>query len=283
MINFGDALRKGLSFSIEPKRWLPLFLVDLAFFGILIAVLYSNFDAIMTTLVERDIQPMVAQPLIGLILGFVLMGLAWYVIRIWIMGALVHQSKRPREFERSFHISLGVLHKQIAAIILVALISGILGAIPAVGWVLSLVMSLAFFFVMQGIILDRLGVVSTLKNSWKIFRQAPFDVFVAWLLIAIVSSLIGFVFALPLLIMFAGFMLTNFIGTTPPDGQALSLILMYFNDNLLQVAGAGIVALFGMEVSQVFSLKAQTEFYMQLRKRFPSIIKAFAKKVGNFF
>jgi hypothetical protein len=67
------------------------------------------------------------------------------------------------------------------------------------------------------------------------------------------------------------------------DSGSLALLLVYIQSNISTFAALGIVALVGLELSQVFAIKTQTEVYLQMRKSFPSIIKEFSKKVGRFF
>ena len=180
-------------------------------------------------------------------------------------------------------LSLGRLHKVIAAVLIVAIISSLAGAIPYVGWIFSLVIGWVFFFIFQGIIIDNLGIISTLKNSWGIFRKSPFDVFIAWLLIAVISALILGLFALPLLFMFFGMIFSSIMASGSMGPGVAALLTVYLQNNLAMVVAFGLIALVGLELSQVFAIKAQTEFYLQLRKKFPSILKMFKDRIGRFF
>jgi hypothetical protein len=283
MVNFGDALRKGLRFCIEPKRWLPLFVLDAAVLGMAVLVLLGNMGGMMDILLDIQNNPLAAASLAGYFAGFLLLGIAWFIARLWIIGSIVHQSIRPREFRKGYAVSLGRLHKTIAVTIVVAIIASLAGAIPFGGWILSLVIGWVFFFMIQGIIIDNLGVVSTLKNSMSIFRKSPFDVFVAWLLIAIISMLIFGAFSLPLLITLFGFVWNTLFFSGSMEAEALALLMVYIQNNLVTVVALGLTALVGLELSQAFGIRAQTEFYLQLKKRFPSILKAFRGRVGRFF
>lgn len=283
MVNFGDALRKGLLFCIEPKRWLPLLILDVAVLGVFILTILGGMGGLIGSLIEAQNNPLALFSLAGYFIGFMLLGIAWYIMRIWIMGSIIHQSFRPGEFSEGYVLSLGRLHKVIAAALIMAVISGLLGAIPYIGFIFSIVISWAFFFVFQGIIIDNLGVVSTLKNSWGIFRKGPFDVFIAWLLIFIISFLMLIVFALPLLGMFFGLLFNSIMASGSMGPGVSALLMLYLQTNLGIVIAYGAIALIGLELSQVFAIKAQTEFYLQLRKKFPSILKNFKDSVGRFF
>ncbi len=282
MINFGDALRKGLRFCIEPKRWLPLFILDATVFGIVIHTLLTGMNSIMESLIEIEGNSMAPFPVAGYFIGLLLLGVMWYVIRLWILSSLVHQSIKPMDIEKAYRLSFSMLHKVIAATLLLAIISSIVGTIPLAGWIFSIIISLMFFFMMQGIIIDKLGVITTLKNSYGIFRKDPFDVFVVWFLIAIISTLILGLFSLPLVASFFGVFFSAVGLTGTIDSGAMALLLIYLQENVVHFVAMGLVALLGVDVSQVFSIKAQTEFYLQLKKKFPSVLKTFTRKRGEF-
>ena len=283
MVNFGAALRNGLRFSIEPKRWLPLFVMDAVGLGIIIFTLLINTGGIMDILMEVDGNPLAAAQVASIILWLLIGIFLWYLARMWILGSLIHQSFRPREFNKAYRLSMNRLHKLVISAIMVGAVSGLISNIPAVGGVLGIVAGLVFFFVFQGIILDNLGAVSAIKNSWKMFRKNPFDVFVSWFLIAIVSTLIIGLFSIPLIASFFGLFLGTVTTGGAMDAGTMALLFVYLQENTAQIFVLGLIAIFGMEISQVFSIRAQTDIYIQMKKKFPSIIKAFAKRVGKFF
>ncbi len=283
MVNFGDAFRKGLKFCIEPKRWLPLLILDTAALAVVVVTLLSGMSGVMDSLLDAQNNPLAMVSLSGYFIGFMLLGTAWYILRMWIMGSIIHQSFRPRELKGGYMLSLSRLHKVIVTALIVAVISGLAGAVPYVGWIFSLVITWAFFFIFQGIIIDNLGIVSTLKNSWGIFRKSPFDVFIAWLLIAVISALILGLFALPIMGMFFGMLFSSIMTSGSMGPGFAALLTVYLQNNLATVVALGFIALVGLELSQVFAIKAQTEFYLQLRKTFPSILKMFKDRIGRFF
>lgn len=267
MVNFGDALRKGLRFSAEPKRWLPLLALDLAALAVVLAALMSGMGPIVESLLEAQSDPLAMSPLSGYIIGFMLLGIAWYVLRIWIMGSLIHQSARPRETRKGYRLALGRLHRVIAAVMVMAIISGLAGMVPYLGPIFSIVISWVFFFILQGVIIDNLGVVSTLRNSWGIFRKSPFDVLIAWLLIAIVSACVMLVFALPLLFMFFGFIFSSIMTSGLAGPGLAALLAVHIQSNMAVTVLLAFIAVVGLELSQAFGIKAQTELYIQMRKK----------------
>lgn len=283
MVDFGDAVLKGLKFAVEPKRWLPLFALDATVLGVAIYAFLINMSGFMDLFAGVENNPMAWAQFGAIILWMIIGILIWYILRMYVMASLIHQSRRPKEVDKAYRISLSRLPRVLVSIIIVSLISGLVGAIPVVGWIFSIVMGIAFFFVLQGIMIDDLGVISTLKNSWRMFRKKPIDVFIAWLLIALISTLIFGLFALPLIASFFGLFIGAISSTGMMDSGTMALFFVYLQENTAYIFLVGLVAVFGMDISQVFSIKAQTEVYLQMRSRFPSIIKSFARKAGKFF
>jgi hypothetical protein len=275
-------LRKALTFTTDPKRWLQLFLVDAAFLSLATLLIMGDINLMITILMNAESDVMPAIPMFPSIIALLATILFWYIIRMWIMGSIIHQSFRPKDIEKGYRISFKRLHKIIIATIILALISSIAGMIPIAGPVISIVFGWMFFFAFQGIILDNLGVVSTLKNSFQIFRKSPFDVFVSWFLIVIISTLIWALFSLPLIAGFFGLFYNALFATGTMQPDTLALLLMYAQQNIVSVFALVLVSILGGSISQVFSAKAQTEMYVQFKNRFPSILKSFARKVGKF-
>ncbi len=283
MVNFGDALRKGLRFGIEPMRWLPLFVLDLAMALIFLGVLFYRADEFLLMSINNGAaSSFPALSVISLFIGLGLLGTAWFIIRLWIMGSLIHHSSRPRDFDRGYIVSIQSLHKLVGVVALVSLISMMASFIPVAGFILAIFVSLAFFFMLQGVVLDELGIVSTLKASWAFFRKSPFDVFVCWLLISIVSALLILPFMIPFMVVFSGAIFSS-LAAGSGGSPSLPAFMNSLEMGLPLLIGFGMIMIVGFVVSQAFSIKAQTEFYMQFRKKHPSVLKALSRKRGRFF
>jgi len=278
MANFGDAIRKGLFFSIDPRRWLPLLAVDMLFLGtIFYFILRSPGLMILSSAMPGTASPQIA----GAVLGFLFLGAAWLIIRTWIMGALVQQARHGDRIKESYYIAVGRLHKIIISIIIVSIMSMALSLIPWFGWLISIILAWMFLFLIQGIMLDNLGVVSTFKNSFKMFQKSPMDIFLTWALISIVSFAIMSIFIIvPLLILSIGFAL-QLLSLASLAGPASPGTINYITQNLPIISALGVVFLMGMELTQVFSIGAQTDVYIQLKKKFPSILKSFQRLAGR--
>jgi hypothetical protein len=63
----------------------------------------------------------------------------------------------------------------------------------------------------------------------------------------------------------------------------MTILLLTIQDNFAAIACLGLLATLGMGISQVFAIKAQTELYLQFKKKFPAILRMFKDKIGKFF
>jgi hypothetical protein len=265
MVNFGDAIKKGVRFAADPSRWMPLLALDGIFLIIMLAALLSNLSEMMMLSGSVEANPLAFVGIFQLIIGFVLLGTAWVLMRLWVLGALIHQSIRANEMRQSYSISIGRLHVMVGAIALVTIIATIGAMVPYIGFIISLVLGWMFFFALQGVMVDRMGPVQTLRSSYNIFRKYPFDVFISWLLITLISAGIFIIFALPLIASMFGIMFTFLLSSSGGAPNA-ALLLAYVMRGVLPLVVYGVIALIGFEASQAFSVKAQTELYGQLRK-----------------
>lgn len=289
MVNFGDGLKEGISFCLDPKRWLPLYTLDVAIVSVFAVSFLAHISTLLPLFTQSGFGTFQALSLAGFILGFIILGVIWFILRNWIIGSLIHQSYRNKEIERSYTISLSRLPKLIVTAIIIAIISAILGTLlatlPFVGIIINIIISLIFFYVMQGIIIDDIGAVNTLKASYRFFRKAPFDVFIIWLLIAIIAGLITLAFSIPLLSMFFGAifgMAVTSASAVVGSGGAI-MFFLFLQERITTVFAFALIAVLGMDIAQTFSIRAQTDFYMQFKKSYPSILKSFAKDKGRFF
>ncbi|UCD07031.1 MAG: hypothetical protein JSW41_04320 [Candidatus Aenigmatarchaeota archaeon] len=271
MVDYGKALSKGLSFGIKPKRWMQFFILDLVFLSIGLAIALPNLSDILPVMIGGSQDLTAALQIAGFAVSIMIVFVVWMLVRLWFMGAIVHQSYKEKDkISESFSIAGRKYLHILVTIIIVTVIAGAVSMIPYVGWVISFVVSWIFFFVLQGIVVSNMGFVGTLQNSYKIFRNKPLQVFLAWLLIAIVTIVIYFVFSIPVMILMFWAMIPIIPSLTgaQTSPEVISTLSQMLYTNLPTVIVVGIIALIGFAISQVFALKAQTEFYLQFKKRF---------------
>lgn len=266
MVDYGKALSRGLKFGFHPRRWLPFFVLDVIFFALMLIVVTGNLSSIIAALLALSTSPVAAASLIGYIAIFFIIFIIWMLVRFWVIGAVIHQAYKEKEFDKSWRISCRKYPSILVAMIIVAIISGIVGAVPYIGWIFSIIVGLVFFFVLQGVVISNFGFYKALTNSWEIFKKRPLSVFVMWLAITIISLIILFIFALPILAVFLNTIFANMVNLTAATPDFSSVLLAFLANLPMFVVGA-IILLIGMAIANAFVLKAQTEFYLQVKKK----------------
>ncbi len=264
-VDYADALSKGIAFCIHPTRWVPFFLLDMAAFSLLLTVFMPNMAYFLYSMSAVEYNPLLLAPAVTAFFQIVIIFAAWVLANLWIQGAVIHQSYKEKEFSKSWGISLRRYPSILVATAITAITGFIVALVPYAGWIFSLIVSLAFFFILQSVIVKGSGFVRALEDSLELFRGNPFKVFLAWLTIAIIAGLIMVAFSIPMLALVFRTTMETTAGAEVTTAT-LFAILDSFQTNLTQFFISGIVLLVGFALSRTFAMKAQTEFYIQMKK-----------------
>jgi hypothetical protein len=265
-IKWAGAVRKSLRFGIEPKRWLPFFVIDaLALIAILLVA--SSTTTLFSQMYYP--QPQMTAGEYALLGEIILAVILWALVNIWITGAVIHQSYSHRDFKKSWDVSLRKYPSLLGAVIIagippifLGILSFLLSMVPYIGFVFSILVSVAFLFVNQYIIIDGRGFVDALRDSARTFWGVPLKTFMAWLLAVVMSLVILLIFAIPLLADFA-YHISAFGAQTFKD--AVVYMLLYTDTSVLYALGA--ILLLGFSITRAFGLKLLTDIYLQMKSR----------------
>lgn len=268
-LKWSDTIKRSLRFSIEPKRWGPLFIADVIFIALMLNHLLANLETLVSFLALTTTGIANILFLIGYVAPVIVGFIIWTLIRLWIMGAIIHQSHKEREFRDSWKVSCRKYPSLILVVVIIGILAGLLGSIPYIGFILSILVSLAFFFALQAVIVGKHGFYKALVDSWLIFKKRPFKVFLIWLLLAIISLLIVALFSIPLMIvvwnLFTTLMMTASLSAA--STVALVTLISLLQSYMPVLVATGVILLIGISISKAFALKAQTEFYLQIKKK----------------
>jgi hypothetical protein len=264
MVDYAAVFSKAAHFAVKPERWLQFFILDAVALLSVIILAAANFERYITLFAQSSTNPALFFALLAEFIPFVIICIVYWLVRLYIMGALIHQSYKEKEITKGYHTARQRYWSLLAAVIVVTIISFVLSLIPFVGVIFTLIASWAFFLVMQSVIVSKRGVSKSLQESWYIFKKHPGTIILVFIIITLISLLIVGVFALPLLIMFANV-------TIPVAGSGsaatAALLASRFASALPIVLVGLLVALVGLAIANTFAVKAQTELYLQLRKK----------------
>ena len=269
MVKYGKTLSDGIRFSIQPKKWLPFFILDSVTLTVFLAFIFSNaslFKEIASQSGGTDSLSATAIASIAVAgIGLFAVFIVYVLIRIYIGGAIIHQSVKPKETKQSWTVAKERYFTMLAVIVIVSLATSVVGGVPYIGWVVSIIVGLLFFFALPPTIVDKKSFDDSIRTSIDLFREKTADVFLSWLLITIVATIIFFIFAVPLLVVSLGIFLPYFI--TNQSGTGGMEILNMLIQSGWSLYPATLVLVVGYSISNVFSLFAQTNLYQQLKKR----------------
>ena len=197
-IDFADALKKAITFCLHPKRWLPFFIMDVAFFSIALALIMANIPYFLYFLAGLEDTALIG-PAATLFFSLIGLFVVWVLLGLWVTGAVIHQSNREREFGKSWSVSFHKYLSILGVTAITAVIAFLVAIVPYVGWLISIFVGIALFFSLQSVVVRGNGFIKALEDSWHIFRRQPFKVFVMWISVSAIALLLLAIFAIPLL------------------------------------------------------------------------------------
>ena len=269
MTDYGDLLSKSFRFSLHPKMWLQFFIVNMIFGSIIVYSFITNIGIILSGISEAASVAAVSSAAWFLIV-FISSFIVYSFVMLWLQGSMIRQSANGKEKISSAFMFPPVRYISLLVAMLIAgFVSGIVVVVPYVGWILSIIVGLVFFFTAQGVMISKLGFAEALKNSYEMFRSRKFDVFVAWLAISIITTLVVILFALPAIVMI-GSALVQSIFSGQADLSGMQFLVSLMNENMWMLFAAGTVFCIGMSIAETFTQKAITEFYMSWKNAKPA-------------
>ena len=263
-MRIAEALKRAVVFCIQPKRWLPFFIIDLTFLSVALALVLSNVTSLLY-LVSGITDISIIGPAAAVFFGLLALLIGWGLVNIWMTEALIHQSHKEKEFRESWPVSFSRYLSLLGVTAIAGIIAFVVSLVPYVGWLFAIFTGLVFFFSMQGVIVRRSGFMEAIEDSVNIFSKNPFRVFAAWLLILGISLILLGIFALPLLALIFSILIEAAAGGIVNTATVINAVFA-IQSQLPMLVITGIIALVGLAISRAFSIKAQTEFYLQFRK-----------------
>lgn len=265
MVDYGNALSGALRFCVEPKRWLPIFAIDALFVAAALSNVLTNASAFVGIMNATTEGFAAALSFVNLMLLLFSLFVVWSLVRLFIVGSLIHQSVKPKEYKKSCTVAKERYFSLLAVSIIVGLASYIAGIIPYIGWLVSIIVGLIFFYSMPAVVAGKHSFNDSLQESYRLFRDRFSEVLLSWLVIAIISGIIAVVFMIPVFMISFNLLIPELIaiGEGSTGIEFFSTIL---NAGWSLMPGI-VVALAGIAISTAFSINAQTNFYLQIRKK----------------
>ena len=257
---------EGFRFAISVKRIIPYLIIDL----IIIFSLISFMKSFIGLTAGRAV-PFSLILFLGIyVILFIIIGL----VNLWINGAIIDQARyypRERSLGKSFEVSTSRYLTMLATAILSWIITSIVSYPPYIGFLLSFIVGLIFFYLYPAIIIDKKRCIDSFKKSFQTFMTFPLETFVTWILAMIISFIILGIFLLPLIFYFAvGFVSTfGTIGSTVDRTQIATEIIPMIGRMLQSPYIIPYIFIFtvGLAFCSVFYTGTQSRLYVNFKKR----------------
>jgi hypothetical protein len=251
-----EAITGSLKFCLLPKRWVPFFVLDLvAAFAVML--LFGNMPLESMLLEQTEITSEMFSAA-GWATAFMV---AWVLLSLWITGALIHQSRQPKEYRKSWGVAWKRYPSLLGAFVVTSVISYIFSSVPVFGYMFSLVISMAFLLVNQFVVIGGLGFFKAISGSVRTCWKTVFPIITAFALNTLLSLIIIGIFASPVLLTYLYYSMSM--------GLEEAMTYMLYSMDMALLAVLGSFSLLGFSISKVFSLRFITDVYLQMqRKRF---------------
>jgi len=265
------SISEGFKFALSVKRVIPYIILDLIIFYILISF-FSSFINMIRVESFNVLEFLVS---LGIsIPAFIIISL----VQLWINGATVDQAKyfpREKPLTMSFEYSTSRYLTMFCALIIYSVIACILSLPKYIGSILVFGLTLIFYYLYPAIIVDKKRCTDAFRKSYKIFKRYPLETFLTWLVSVIITFVIIGFFALPLIFLFLGIIVSVF-GATIPTAVGVDIEPRNLINSIMPGVFAAVrspffvpylfILVVALSFTKVFNLGVQTRLYINARK-----------------
>lgn len=250
-VNFGAAAGRAFSFAKDASR-----LLLLSVFYIIAGIALLSPAALLfkgLALQAPSIATLV-QVFAGFLAALIVAGLAM----TFIVVTLIHNYASRKSLSNSASFAKSVYLKFLAGMIVLIIIHMLLGLVPFIGFILTIIVSIALFTLQPGLVLGRHGVFQSFSASYSAFKRNKLAVFTAFVIMVAIELAIVFIFAIPFI---ATGLLTVF--SAAGTGQLTAAVA----SKLPLLAVTGVIMAVGFALATLFATGFQTDVYLQLSKK----------------
>jgi len=250
MVDYSGSIGRAWKYSTNVQRLASIFLMMLVASVIAISPLLLVYKTV--SLGIFNLMALI-QTFVWLLVGIVV-GL---LVFLYATLLFTHNYANQKSLRKSAGFAFSNYPKFLAVIIVTGIITFVLSLAPFIGFILTIVAGLIFFFAYQEVAF-RSSFSNTLKNSYNIFLENKLDTVITFIVTGVFAFIIIVIFAIPLFAV--GIMSVASAMTTGAFMQA-------FMSNLGALVAAGLVLLLGLAFAVLFTNSIKTDVYMQLKKK----------------
>jgi predicted membrane protein len=280
-INYGKIFTDAFKGEVLGKRCIPLVVLSVLGALVFIPLVFSLMQTVLPVLPttssvqEQDVAVMFSA-LIPVILIYaipmILLGIVFAIVEIFLGCVVVKQAfEGSPERQVSFKEGAGAVKKKLLGIIAVSIliyvifaVIGLLGAIPYIGGflnaIVSVVLTLMFFVIYPYIVVGDKKAIDALSASVTHFFKNKLQVFIVWLVTAVIAIVIVLLFMIPLMVAMLPIIMSVAKGPMP---QAPAAILQLVISNFAPIAIGGVILAAGAGIVTSFSFGVVARYYRE--------------------
>ncbi len=266
MVKYFQTLNDAFQFSIRPRNFLPLFVFSV---GMAMLQLPFLFGPDIGTIIQgaSSKNPEIIPKLQSLIRYSVIVAIATALlslIGLWIKGAIIYMAGTGKGFKEGMQFSKSRYFSLFSASLLLWIAAFALALVPLIGVLLSIAISLVFFFLLPSIIVGKKNAIDSFRDSAGIFTEKPLPAIAIFLLVGITAFIIMLPFIAFALLVFAPAIFESF-AVAGSEAAFYSLLSKSLSSDIPSAVFISLITSVGAAISGTFALKAQTDFYKQLK------------------
>ena len=214
MVDYGGIISEALKKDAFSTRSLPMIVVTVSaaicIYMISMDFIFNFFLPFISHGIYRDIPAELLKDMLSFAIRIVVILLLFWILSLFAGGVIMKQAGEECHFRECASFVMRKMLSMISAGILISFIPNVLSfglsEVPYVGSLLSfavfIFVELITFVVYPVIILDNSGAINAISSSIHHFFTHKLEVFIMWLLVAVISLIILLIFSLPFIAYF---------------------------------------------------------------------------------
>ncbi len=259
---------EGLRFGLHPRSWLPLFVVDFAFFLAGLGMVLSGGSAALAAIAGTLVQPAFGATVIATLSGLLVLAVLWGLVKAWVCASVVLQADKKRPLATGLSAALRRYPGALVTLLLVSVLAtGALGLGP-LGIALSIILNIVFFTAFVRSVGGSGPLTAVSRSARQARTRLPRTVGV-WLGTIVASTVIVVIFLFPLLFYIGAVSAllaqAGVISGASSQLAVVATLLSVLLANALAVALLAAILLVGTSVAKAFALGVQARYSREAR------------------
>lgn len=257
MVNVENILSSAFKYALDIKKMTLYFILSL--------VLIISVAVSILTITSVNLS--------SFLIYFSFLCLILFIIclaSLYVEAVITHNagSKKKQTLSQSSQFIKSKYLTLLACIVIIfaitMLVEFVFAFVPLLPALIDIIIGLAFFFVVQSVILGNNGCEDSLKESYNIFMKNKLNVFVYWIILAFVTGIMAVIAFVPFFISLIP-IISEFVKIMASSQPNVTQLFMLAKSNTINIFIGSIVSAFLLSFVQVFQTAAKSLMYNEIK------------------